>query len=108
MLTKGDTEEQQRKIDASGLATHFQSVHIVREKHAGTYLRLAETHALTPERAWMVGNSPKSDIRPAREAGMNAVFIPNENTWALEEDELDLADDHVLHLARFPDLLEHF
>ncbi|HVV12870.1 HAD family hydrolase [Amycolatopsis sp.] len=108
LLTKGDPEEQQRKIDASGLDHHFRSVHIVAEKHAGTYLRLAEEQALHPERAWMIGNSPKSDINPARRAGMNAVFIPNANTWALEHDEVDPADERVLTLARFPELLDHF
>jgi putative hydrolase of the HAD superfamily len=108
LLTKGDTDEQQRKIDASGLAEHFQSVHIVREKHTGTYLELVQRHAWPPARAWMIGNSPKSDILPARQAGLNAVFIPNEDTWSLEDDDLDPADDRVLHLNRFPDLLQHF
>jgi putative hydrolase of the HAD superfamily len=108
LLTKGDTEEQQRKIDASGLDHHFARTHIVPEKHASTYLRLVEEHGLSPERAWMIGNSPKSDILPARKAGLNAVFIPNDNTWVLEHDVLDPADDRVLHLSRFPDLLTHF
>jgi putative hydrolase of the HAD superfamily len=108
LLTKGDDEEQQRKIDASGLDHHFTGVHIVREKHAGTYLELVEQHSLRPEHAWMIGNSPKSDILPARRAGLNAVFIPNESTWVLEHDVVDPADDRVLHLARFPDLLAHF
>lgn len=56
----------------------------------------------------MIGNSPKSDILPAREAGMGAVFIPNENTWVLEQSELDPADERVLRLAAFPELLRHF
>ena len=30
---------------------------------------------------WMIGNSPKSDINPALEAGLNAVLVPHENTW---------------------------
>ncbi|HET6504978.1 MAG TPA: HAD family hydrolase [Amycolatopsis sp.] len=108
LLTKGDTGEQQRKIDASGLATHFRSVHIVREKHTDTYRELARRHTWSPARAWMIGNSPKSDILPARQAGLNAVFIPNEDTWSLEDGDLDPADDRVLHLTRFPDLLQHF
>jgi putative hydrolase of the HAD superfamily len=108
LLTKGDPQEQRRKIDASGLDHHFRSVHIVREKHVDCYLRLVEERALPAERAWMIGNSPRSDILPARQAGLNAVFIPNDNTWALEHDELDPADSRVLHLNRFPDLLAHF
>lgn len=108
LLTKGDREEQQRKIDASGLAGHFHSVHVVREKHAGTYLRLVEQHGFPPSKSWMIGNSPKSDILPARQAGMNAVFIPNDNTWVLEDGHLDPTDEHVLRLERFLDLLDHF
>jgi len=56
----------------------------------------------------MIGNSPKSDILPARAAGMKAVFIPNDNTWVLEHEELDPADSGVLQLTAFTDLLDHF
>ncbi|WP_199432127.1 HAD family hydrolase [Qaidamihabitans albus] len=108
LLTKGDREEQQRKLDVSQLAHHFRSVHIVPEKTVDSYWQLAGEHGLPPERTWMIGNSPKSDILPARQAGLNAVFIPNDNTWVLEHDELDPGDDGVLHLRRFPELLHHF
>ncbi|PWV77189.1 putative hydrolase of the HAD superfamily [Prauserella marina] len=108
LLTKGDTGEQERKIAASRLARHFREVHIVAEKTVDTYWRLAERNSLVPETTWMIGNSPKSDILPARQAGMNAVFIPNEHTWVLEHGELDPADDGVLTLTTFPELLRHF
>jgi putative hydrolase of the HAD superfamily len=108
LMTKGDTEEQQRKIDASNLGRHFQAAHIVAEKDADAYRSLVAAHALAPELTWMIGNSPKSDIIPARRAGLNAVFIPNENTWALELDELDAADSGVLRLAAFTELVQHF
>ncbi|WP_446210450.1 HAD family hydrolase [Micromonospora sp. IBSANI012] len=108
LLTKGDREEQQRKLDACGLLHHFDAAHIVMEKDVDTYRWLAREHGFDPARAWMIGNSPKSDILPARAAGMNAVFIPNDNTWVLEHDELDPADEGVLRLTEFTDLLRHF
>ncbi|WP_219415173.1 HAD family hydrolase [Pseudonocardia nigra] len=108
LLTKGEPAEQQRKIDASNLAHHFRSVHIVAEKRAGTYRELVADQGLMAASTWVIGNSPRSDILPAREAGLGAVFIPNAHTWVLEHDELDPADDGVLHLERFPDLVEHF
>ncbi|PRX45042.1 putative hydrolase of the HAD superfamily [Prauserella shujinwangii] len=108
LLTKGDPAEQRRKLDVSRLERHFRSVHIVAEKNADTYWQLTEAESLAPERTWMIGNSPKSDILPARQAGLGAVFIPNDNTWVLEHDELDPADDGVLHLPRFTDLVHHF
>ncbi|WP_433113846.1 HAD family hydrolase [Micromonospora sp. CA-246542] len=108
LLTKGDREEQQRKLDACGLLHHFGAAHIVAEKDVDTYRWLIGEHGFEPARAWMIGNSPKSDILPARAAGLNAVFIPNENTWVLENDELDPTDTGVLRLAAFRDLLDHF
>ncbi|MEU5565399.1 HAD family hydrolase [Micromonospora musae] len=108
LLTKGDREEQQRKLDSSGLLHHFRAAHIVREKDVDTYRWLVGEHGFDPSDAWMIGNSPRSDILPARAAGMKAVFIPNENTWVLEEEELDPTDSGVLRLAAFPDLLRHF
>jgi putative hydrolase of the HAD superfamily len=108
LLTKGDTSEQRAKIEASALERHFRGVHIVAEKDAGVYRWLAAEHAMTPATTWMIGNSPKSDILPARQAGMNAVFIPNDNTWALELAAVDPADERVLRLRAFPELLEHF
>lgn len=108
LLTKGDREEQQRKLDASDLLHHFRAAHIVPEKDVTTYRWLANEHDFAPSRAWMIGNSPKSDILPARAAGMNAVYVPNENTWVLEHDALDHDDAAVLHLTAFPDLLRHF
>jgi putative hydrolase of the HAD superfamily len=108
MLTKGAADEQQRKVDASGLADHFAAVHIVSEKDPQTYRGLVEQHGLGLERTWMIGNSPKSDIVAARTAGLNAVFIPHRFTWELEHSEIDSADVRVLVLERFPDLLQHF
>jgi putative hydrolase of the HAD superfamily len=108
LLTKGDQTEQQRKIDASNLAHHFRSTHIVAEKHVAAYEELVVEQGLVPATTWMIGNSPRSDILPARAAGLGAVFIPNRYTWVLEHDELDPDDHGVLHLRRFPELVEHF
>lgn len=105
---QGATDEQQRKIDASALAPHFEHVHIVAEKDVDTYRDLARTHDLAVERTWMVGNSPKSDIAPARAAGLRAVYIPNVNTWALEHADLDPTDDGILQLRAITELLDHF
>ena len=108
LLTKGQQAEQQRKIDASGLAHHFRSTHIVAEKAPATYRELVAEQRLSAHVTWMIGNSPRSDVLAARAAGLRAVFIPHPHTWSLEEQEIDPGDRGVLHLARFPDLLNHF
>ncbi len=89
LLTKGSLAEQQTKIDNSGLAGHFTSLHIVPEKTERTYRTLVEELDLRPDETWMIGNSPRSDVLPARAAGLNAVFVPHPSTWAHEEAEID-------------------
>ncbi len=108
LMTKGAAEEQQRKIDASNLAHHFAGIHIVAEKDVAAYRRLVDVHHLEPTETWMIGNSPRSDIIPARRAGLNAVLIPNDNTWILEREEIDPHDDGILHLREFGQLRLHF
>jgi putative hydrolase of the HAD superfamily len=56
----------------------------------------------------MIGNSPRSDINPALQAGLNAVFIPHEHTWRLEKEEVTPADGRLLILHGFGELRAHF
>ncbi|MEX2261728.1 MAG: HAD family hydrolase [Bryobacteraceae bacterium] len=108
LFTKGHPEEQKLKIDRSGLGIYFGHTAIVKEKDVEAYLRLSQERSLVPERAWMIGNSPKSDINPAMEAGMNAVYVPHPNTWGLEKQEIAAGPGRLLVLERFSELREHF
>ncbi|MFE5582867.1 HAD family hydrolase [Kitasatospora sp. NPDC056531] len=107
LLTKGDQDEQRAKVAASTIDHHFRGIHIVAEKSVDTYRQLTAELGLDPERTWMIGNSPKSDIAPARRAGLRTVFIPHEHTWVLEHAELG-PDEATLQLTAFPELLRHF
>jgi putative hydrolase of the HAD superfamily len=60
---------------------------------------------MDPALTWMIGNSPKSDINPALEAGLNAVFIPHARTWTLERQDLRApGPGRLLVLRSFEDL----
>ena len=76
--------DQERKLAASGVDQYFDAVEIVSEKNAATYQRIFNRHGEGAERAMMVGNSLKSDIIPALEAGAFAVHIPSQHQWALD------------------------
>ena len=88
LLTKGQHDEQRRKIDESGIASWFRHAEVVPEKHPQAYRDLVAQLDLDLARTWMIGNSPKSDINPALAAGLNAVFIPHPATWRLEHQEI--------------------
>lgn len=110
LVTKGDLKEQSRKVERSDLKEYFSIVEVVPEKDAAVYREVARRHGLVRERTWMVGNSPKSDINPALRAGLNAVFVPHNDTWILEHEELAEADSpsRLLVLNTFGELREHF
>ncbi len=109
LFTKGHPDEQRLKIDQSGLGKWFAHTAIVKEKDAQSYGALLAERGLNPARTWMIGNSPKSDINPALEAGLNAVFIPHDRTWGLELQELRQQGPGELRVVeRFADLLDWF
>ena len=84
LITKGDLFDQERKMAQSGLGELFDAVEIVSDKDVATYARIFARHGDGPERSMMVGNSLKSDIVPAIEAGSWGVYVPHELTWVLE------------------------
>jgi len=108
LFTKGHPDEQKLKIDRSGLGTYFGHTAIVKEKDVAAYRTLVEQRGIDPSLAWMTGNSAKSDINPALEAGLNAVFIPHAHTWTLERQDIRPGQGRLLVLERFTDLKEHF
>ena len=109
LFTKGNPDEQRMKVDRSELGRYFAHTAIVKEKDAAAYSRLVTERALARDSTWMIGNSPKSDINPALEAGLNAVLVPHPHTWVLEHQDLrESGDGKFLRVERFMDLRLHF
>ena len=109
LLTKGDNEEQKLKVERSGIEEYFKQVVIVPEKDVITYHRVVDELRIDPQRAWMVGNSPRSDINPALAAGLNAVYIPHPHTWHLEHEEVqNTGEGRFLTLSTFAELRTSF
>jgi putative hydrolase of the HAD superfamily len=110
LVTKGDLTEQAGKVERSGLKQFFSEVEIVPEKHVPEYRAIVARHDLLCEFTWMVGNSPKSDINPALGAGLNAVFVPHDETWILEHEELAEPEppSKLLVVNQFSELASYF
>ena len=108
LFTKGHPEEQRMKVDRSGLGRYFAHTAIVKEKDAPAYQRLVEERGFDPQQTWMIGNSPKSDINPALEAGLNAVLVPHPHTWVLEHQDLRDGGERLRVVANFGELRNYF
>jgi putative hydrolase of the HAD superfamily len=107
LITKGDLLDQERKLAQSGLGDHFDAVDIVSDKTIATYKRIFLRHGGGP--SMMVGNSVKSDVIPAIEAGAWGVHVPTDVNWALDH---ALPPDHhprfhrIVTLGDLPGLLD--
>ena len=110
LVTKGNFTEQTGKLERSGLKEHFTGVEVVAEKNAAAYRTVVEKYGLVREITWMIGNSPSSDINPALEAGLHAVFVPHRNTWMLERGDVrpEIGNGLLLEVTSFGALREHF
>jgi len=107
LLTKGYPDEQLGKLRRSGLEGFFQATEVVFEKSVATYQQLVAKHGLVPAQTWMVGNSPRSDVNPAKAAGLGTVFIPYHSTWQHEIEEISPAGGTIL-LENFAQLVDYF
>ena len=109
LFTKGNPDEQLMKVDRSELGRYFAHTAVVKEKDAPAYSRIVVERGLAQDFTWMIGNSPKSDINPALEAGLNAVLVPHPHTWVLEHQDLrESGAGKFLRVERFADLRLHF
>jgi putative hydrolase of the HAD superfamily len=109
LFTKGNHDEQWDKVVRSGLRPLFHQVDVVREKHVEAYRDAARRLGAEPARSWMIGNSPKSDILPAHEAGFGTVLVPHAGTWALEMADLpDTVGPRMRRVGQFSDLVDLF
>ena len=109
LITKGDLFDQERKLAQSGLGDWFDGVEIVSDKTPAVYERIFGATEGGPAKARMVGNSLKSDVIPAIEAGSWGVHVPHGLTWELERAEPPEGAERfrkISSIERLPALLE--
>jgi putative hydrolase of the HAD superfamily len=109
LITKGDLFDQERKLAQSGLGELFDAIEIVSDKSTATYERVFARHGDGAERAMMIGNSLKSDVAPALEAGSWGVYVPHDLTWVLERIEEPAHAPRfrkIEHLGQLPTLID--
>lgn len=106
LITKGDLLDQERKLAQSGLGDLFDSVEIVSDKTASVYARIFARHDTAHQ--MMVGNSLRSDVIPALEAGAWGVHVPHDLTWEYERADAPNGHRHFCQIdsiAKLPALV---
>ena len=80
------------------------AIEIVSEKDADTYRRVFARHGTGPEQAVMAGNSVRSDVIPALDAGCWGALIPYPLVWAHEAASAPADHPRYVELASISDL----
>ncbi len=104
ILTKGYYPVQMTKIELSGIDEIFDGFIVTTRKNREVYENLIIKYKLDKQNTYMVGNSPKSDILPALEAGLNAVYIPSKFLWELENCNIPESNSNYFKLDNFSKL----
>lgn len=105
LFTGGDLANQLRKISQLELEQYFDAGVFIFEKKDQTALRkvLFQLHA-DKKSTWMIGNSLRSDIKPAIQLGINAIHIPSEIEWCYNIIDVEIEPSGTF--AELPSLLD--
>ena len=106
VFTKGELQDQENKLERSGLAKYFSHVEITSNKTEVEFQQLCEHLDILPNELLMVGNSLKSDIAPALTIGAWAIHIPFHVTWQLESFE-EIEHERLTKITHFNEILNH-
>ncbi len=86
MITMGDLFDQERKIAQSDLGNLFDHIEIVSRKTPQVYQDIFAKYEIESSHCVMVGNSVRSDILPAMQAGSWGVLVSKEPNWEYENE----------------------
>ena len=88
LLTRGIDHEQRHKLVRSGLSPFFSEIRVVGRKDVETYRDTARALGdPAGQGLCMIGNSMRSDVGPALEAGWRAIYVPAPTEWAHDRAE---------------------
>jgi putative hydrolase of the HAD superfamily len=79
IVTAGDAQVQESRVQKLPFLDKMNGIHIVDKKDKSVYESILRTLDLDADSVVMIGDSLKSDILPAAEAGMFAVWIEAHN-----------------------------
>jgi putative hydrolase of the HAD superfamily len=111
VITAGERWVQERRLKDFPLREMFDAIRIVERKDSGEFLRFCDEYGIDRARSWVVGDSLKSDVLPAQEAGLRAVWVRAANWTAVEGTTAAVplgivAIETLADLAKVPGVLE--
>lgn len=92
LYTGGDHEIQTGKVLRAGLEHIFTKDRrfISEHKNRDVLARIIREKQFNKEHTWMIGNSARTDIRPALLEGIHAIHLPDKGGWSFDHADLNV------------------
>lgn len=91
LYTGGDALIQNLKVKQLGLDRFFENrIYISQHKTTNVLEDIIADNNMKRSDTWMIGNSARTDVIPALEAGIHSIFIPIENEWEYNTVAIDI------------------
>jgi putative hydrolase of the HAD superfamily len=82
LYTGGELTIQQRKIDQMKLQHYFNNrIYIRQHKNSEALEQILSQGGFDRNLTWMIGNSLRTDVLPALQCGIHAVYLKQEREW---------------------------
>ncbi len=101
IISAGERWVQEKRLSQFGFNDKFKDIQIVERKHSAIFHDFCKKWSVNPERCWVIGDSPRSDILPAKQAGLLAIHVQAAN-WDAEYDEVP---NDVQSVSQLEDIL---
>lgn len=105
IITSGDREIQEWRLGHFPHRELFDAIEIVEKKLPEVFTDFCQRKQVDTAQSWVIGDSWRSDIIPARAAGLRAVHFDAVNWHPIERAGFGLHDD-VPVISRFSQLIE--
>ena len=83
LYTGGDAVIQRRKIERMNLERFFEDrIYVRMHKNTDALKDILKQGRFDEDRTWMIGNSLRTDVLPALECGIRAIYLKRDQEWA--------------------------
>jgi len=97
LYTGGDAAIQRRKIEQMNLERFFQDrIYIRMHKNTEALKEILSDGRFDEDRTWMIGNSLRTDVLPALECGIRAIYLKRDQEWAYNLLNIDTPPDGTM------------
>ncbi|GIP35865.1 HAD family hydrolase [Paenibacillus sp. J2TS4] len=90
LYTGGVPAIQQKKVKQVGIGPFFENRMFVRQhKNTEALNGILKSSQFDRKQTWMIGNSMRTDVLPALEAGIHSIYLPAPNDWSFNVVEVE-------------------